>query len=129
MKTNPQEVIDFLDQAKHPLRSEIDYLRNVINNSAPQLTEHIKWNAPSFVLNGDDCITFNLPPNQKAIRLVFHRGAKVKEQTPERLISNTPDWFKWAANDRAVVTFSDLEEIKSKEEQIITLVKNWIGKS
>lgn len=129
MQTNSQQVIDFLDQAQHPLRSEIDYLRNVINNSAPQLTEHIKWNAPSFMLNGNDCITFNWPQNQKAVRLVFHRGAKKKEQPSVRLISDTPDWFKWVTNDRAVVTFSSKEEIKGKEEQIITLIKEWISKS
>ncbi|WP_339697730.1 DUF1801 domain-containing protein [uncultured Roseivirga sp.] len=129
MQPNSQQVIDFLDQAQHPLRSEIDYLRNIINNSAPELTEHIKWNAPSFMLNGDDCITFNLPPNQKTIRLVFHQGAKKKEQPSARFISDTPDWFKWATNDRAVVTFSSKEDIKSKEEQIITLIKEWVSKN
>tara|TARA_A100000171_G_C2137659_1_gene151689 strand:+ start:3335 stop:3724 length:390 start_codon:yes stop_codon:yes gene_type:complete len=129
MQPNSQQVIDFLDQAQHPLRSEIDYLRNIINNSAPELNEHIKWNAPSFMLNGDDRITFNLPPNQKTIRLVFHQGAKKKEQPSARLISDTPDWFKWATNDRAVVTFSSKEDIKSKEEQIITLIKKWVSKS
>lgn len=113
-----------MKQLQHPLMAEIEYVRELISSSFPQLIEHIKWNAPSFQLNGEDCLTFNFPPNQKTIRLVFHRGAKKKIQPKERLVTDSPEWLQWAANDRAVATFSSLKDIKAQKPSIKAFTEN-----
>jgi hypothetical protein len=42
---------------------------------AADLTEHIKWNAPSYVLDGEDRITLNLLNKQGLAKLVLHMVA------------------------------------------------------
>ena len=41
-------VSDFLIELKHPLKKEMEAIRKIILKSNSELTEHIKWNAPSF---------------------------------------------------------------------------------
>ena len=62
MKTEPPNPVQiYLDQLDHPLKPEILKIREIIFSANPDLTEHIKWNAPSFCLDGEDKITFNIP--------------------------------------------------------------------
>lgn len=58
--TGTQEVELYIEETDHPLKNEIIALRK--NNSGLRLrrTEHIKWNAPSFCVNGEDRFTFKL---------------------------------------------------------------------
>ena len=58
--TGEQEVDLFIEKTDHPQKQEITALRNIILNSDPEITEHIKWNAPSFCVNGEDRFTFKL---------------------------------------------------------------------
>jgi hypothetical protein len=78
------EVTAFLDNLKHSLREEIEYLRKIIMSTDYELTEGIKWNGPNYSINGEDRITIRINP-QKHLQVIFHRGAKVKEQPKERL--------------------------------------------
>lgn len=75
MKTAASSIDEFLAQLDHPLKRELLALRLIILAATPGLTEHIKWNAPSYQFEGDDRIAFNFFARDK-IRLVFHCGAK-----------------------------------------------------
>lgn len=120
-----QAVATFLQQLEHPLKKEIETLREIILQSDKKLTEHIKWNAPSFCMDGEDRVTMKIMP-PKNIQLVFHRGAKVKEQPKTRLIEDASGLLKWPANDRAVATFTTMEEIRSKEKLLTGIIRQWI---
>jgi uncharacterized protein YdhG (YjbR/CyaY superfamily) len=123
-ETGQVDVINFLDNLTHPLKKEIQEIRKIILKSNNNLTEHIKWNAPSFCIDGNDCVTMNFTP--KSIRLIFHRGAKVKAQPKQRFISDTTDILTWAANDRAIATFTTSEEIKTNKKDLEVIVNKWI---
>ena len=41
-------VVEFLNNLEHPLKNEIEEVRKIILSVDEQITEHIKWNAPSF---------------------------------------------------------------------------------
>jgi hypothetical protein len=64
----------FLDDLVHPRKAEIEELRAVLLGSSPGMTERVKWNAPSFCVNGDDRITFRLQPGDRMERPVFAMG-------------------------------------------------------
>ena len=81
---NP-DVSVFLDEQNHPLRKEIQLLRQSILSANKNLSENIKWNGPNYCLDKEDRITMKIQP-PKNIQIVFHRGAKVKEQPKEKLI-------------------------------------------
>ena len=126
MKKNTlPEVSSFLQQLEHPLKKEIEYLRALILSVNGQLSETIKWNAPSFVYNQTDCITFKLYPPKK-IQLIFHRGAKIKEQPKEKLVEDSTGLLTWKANDRAVATFSNMEAIKTHENTLKAVITSWL---
>lgn len=119
-----QQVTEFLENLDHPLKKEVEELRRIIVGSGTHLTEHIKWKAPSFCLNGNDIITFKLYP-AKHVQVIFHRGAKVKEQPERRLIDDQTGLLSWVANDRAVATFTGMENIQAQRDTLVRTVQAW----
>lgn len=119
------QVEQYITELEHPLKSEFLEIRSLICNHFPQLTEVIKWNAPSYQTEENDFLTFNLSKSDE-IRLIFHRGSKVKKQLKDKLIADDSNLLKWAANDRAIATFTTLEEIKANESTLILIISNWM---
>ncbi|TLU99520.1 DUF1801 domain-containing protein [Dyadobacter luticola] len=122
------EVTQFLDELAHPLRSEIDALRSIILSADTRLNENIKWNGPNYSIGGGDRITMKILPPTK-IQLIFHRGAKVKEQPNARLIEDENHLLLWKENDRAIATFNTLESIETSKDALIKIIHDWILKS
>lgn len=122
------DVATFLAACKHAMRKELDGLRAIVQRAAPKLIEGIKWNAPSYRLpDGDDCITFNLGAKDR-VRLVFHRGAKVKDgKAAGRLLAIEHPWLQWAATDRAIATFATPAEIAAAKSALTQLVRAWVA--
>lgn len=119
-----KEVDQYLEALDHPMKKEILLLRTVILQSNRELTELIKWNAPSFCIDGMDCITMKIFPPAN-IQLVFHRGAKVKEAPEAPLIDDPAKLLKWPATDRAVLTINDGADLKRKTRDLQTIVAAW----
>ncbi len=119
------EVTDFLDKQLHPLRAEIEALREIILRAEPTLSEGIKWNGPNYSINGEDRITMRLNP-PKQIQVIFHRGAKVKTQPENHLIEGNYPFLTWKENDRAIATFKGIEDIRQFSESFREVVTKWI---
>ena len=88
-KANPvsnqtRQVDEFMDELDHPFKAEVQQVREIVKNVNPDITEQIKWNAPSFSYNGESLVTFNLW-EKKRIHLVFHNPmiSKVKSKLLE----------------------------------------------
>ena len=120
-----KDVTTFLDELNHPFRNEIELLRLTILGAADTLTENIKWNGPNYSIGEGDRITMRIQP-PKQIQLIFHRGAKVKEQPLSRLIKDDTGLLVWKENDRAVATFKNREEINNRHSALVEIVKNWV---
>jgi hypothetical protein len=119
------DVTSFIEKIDHPMQDGIRLLRRIILEADGKLTEHIKWNAPSFCCNGDDRITMRLFPAPN-LQIIFHRGAKVKSQSKSRLVADCPAFIKWAANDRAIATFSNMKEIGEGKVLLVDFIKHWL---
>ncbi|MCP9768077.1 DUF1801 domain-containing protein [Lacihabitans sp. LS3-19] len=119
------EVSEFLDAQNHPFRKEIEALRNCILSANLALTENIKWNGPNYCYNNEDRITMRIQP-PKQVQLIFHCGAKVKKQPKDKLINDPTGLLVWKENNRAVATFKNLEYIKSNEENLKKIVRDWV---
>jgi Domain of unknown function (DU1801) len=122
---NP-EVSTFLDAQNHPLRNEIELMRQCILSENKNLSENIKWNGPNYCLDGEDRITMKVQP-PKNIQLIFHRGAKVKEQPKEKLINEDFGLLTWKGNDRAIATFTSLKEIENNKKPLRTIITEWLN--
>ena len=124
MATGTDEVERFLAGLEHPLKAEIERVRAIMLAADPEITERIKWKAPSFCYRGDDRVTMKLfPPT--SLQLIFHRGAKVKDST-DFTFDDPTGLMSWAAKDRAVVTFADMSEIEAHEAKLADLVRRWM---
>jgi len=119
------EVSDFLDSLNHPFRNEIEYLRNCILHANTKLTENVKWNGPNYCYENEDRITMKIQP-PKQIQLIFHCGAKVKEQPKEKLIQGVYKILVWKGNDRAIATFKNIEEMETAQAELTNIVNEWI---
>lgn len=120
------DVETFMNGLEHPLKPEIEAVRKIVSGAHPGLTEHIKWNAPSYRYQGEDRVTFNLR-GKDGFLLVFHCGAKVKERAGnEPLIDDTTGLLKWAAADRATVKLKNMADVIAKKEQLTEVIRKWL---
>jgi hypothetical protein len=118
------EVDEFMQALDHPLKAEIEAVRAVVLGADEQMSERIKWNAPSFGRGGEDRVTMRLQPGD-VLQLIFHRGAKVKDATGFAF-DDTTGLLQWVAADRATVTLTDIEDVQAKSAAIGKVVGEWV---
>jgi Domain of unknown function (DU1801) len=122
--TKIAKVEDYLATAEHARMDEIVVLRAAILKSSKVITEHIKWNAPSFCWKGEDRVTMRLHPKDR-LELIFHRGAKMKTgKSPT--IDDPNGLIAWVAADRGVLSVQDPSMLKARKSEIVRLVTEWM---
>jgi hypothetical protein len=120
------DVDAFMKKLDHPLKPAIEELRSVVKGARDGITEHIKWNAPSFCYRGDDRVTLRLHPSTR-LQIIFHRGAKMRSGEDSGFeFRDESGLIRWLANDRGVVTFGGLEEVKAATPALRDLVRRWM---
>jgi len=121
-----EQVNEFMNKLDHPLKKSLAAVREIVLSANKGITEHIKWNAPSFCFKGEDRVTFNLHKNEY-ILIVFHRGAKVKDRKGNNpLFKDTTGLLEWVTNDRAIVKLYSIQEVNAKKDRLKKVVKQWI---
>jgi uncharacterized protein YdhG (YjbR/CyaY superfamily) len=110
------QVNEFMARLEHPFKAEVEMVREIIKNVNKDITEQIKWNAPSFSYKGESLVTFNLW-EKKRIHLVFHNPmiAKVKS----RLLEGDYD-------HRRMTYFVDQNDIQAKQKSLEKVLKDLI---
>lgn len=103
----------------------VDALRGIIAGAHDGLTEHIKWNAPSFMLGGEDRITLGIE-RKGGVRVVLHRGAKPKDMANFKF-SDPNGLARWPAPDRGVLIFRYSDQIEQFREQLAELCRRWLA--
>jgi Domain of unknown function (DU1801) len=121
-QTDPA-VIAFVQD--HPLRREIDAVRQIILGVSPAIREGIKWNAPSFRTT-DDFATLNLR-GKSGVRIILHMGAKAKTSATTGIdIADPTGLLEWLAKDRCLVSLGDMKDIEAKRAELVSVVRSWI---
>lgn len=121
-------VKEFLDDLAKDKRAQVDTIRTLILNAEPKLLEHIKWNAPSYVLDGEDRITFNLMNKQEVVKLILHMGATRKENkkgTP--ILHDESGLIEWNSDIRGTITFATAEDVTSSLPALKQIIDNWLS--
>jgi phosphohistidine phosphatase SixA len=117
MAKKKETVAEFLARQKHPLIDGIEAVRAIIKGVEPEISEEIKWNAPSYNLKGEYLLTFNLRPRDK-IHLVWHNP----------LVSEVmSDLLEGDYVDRRMTYFTSLAEIRSKKKDLESALKQLIA--
>ena len=121
-----QTVKDFLADLSDDRRQQVQKLIRIITSANTNLTEHIKWNSPSYMLDGEDRITFNMHyPDQTMILL--HMGATTKEDKKgEPIMKDDTGLIKWNSDIRGTLSFKSLDEIEAKSNDIKKVIQQWL---
>ena len=106
----------FMQKLDHPLKAEIEALRKIIRSASSEITEQIKWSAPTYSYRGDYLVTFN-PRDTKRIHLVFHHPMISKIKSPV---------LEGDYQDRRMTYFSDMRDIKIKKAELVHVLKQLI---
>ena len=124
--SNRSDAVDtFLAQHEHPLRPQVERLRLAILDSDDSITEHIKWNAPSFCVDGVDRVTFNLRPTDR-IQLVLHRGAKKRDDSAQFSFADESGLVEWITPDRGTITIAATALTPELEARVLAVVGAWM---
>lgn len=110
-----EQVADYMSQLDHPLKTEIETLRQIIKNADSRISERIKWNAPSYY-SGVDLLTFN-PRMQNQVHLVFHH--------PEIVRINSP-LLEGDYKDRRMIYFQNMEAIHLNREELEKILREYV---
>ena len=119
------DVAAFIDGWPEPIQPLTRRLRDIALSAAPDVTEHIKWNAPSFCVAGDDRITLGLE-RSGAVRVVLHRGARTQDAAGFSF-DDPAKLARWAAPDRGVVVFKDAAALDAVAEPFADLCRRWLA--
>jgi uncharacterized protein YdhG (YjbR/CyaY superfamily) len=123
-QTDPA-VVAFLRELDHPLKREIEAVRDIILGASPEIREGIKWNAPSFRTT-EYFATFNLRAKD-GVQLIFHTGAKVKETAKTGVqVADPKGLLNWLAKDRCMVTIGVKKDVDAKRAALRDIVIEWI---
>jgi hypothetical protein len=117
-------VEDWLAAQTPEIRSAVERLRVMVLDAGEDVTEHIKWNGPSFCIDGDDRITVGLAP-KGGVRAILHRGVRVKDATGF-VFPDDSGLIQWAAPDRGVVAFPDEAAIAAHAEVFADICRRWL---
>jgi len=120
-------VDEFLNGLNENQRSQVLKLREYIFEIEPSLTEHIKWNAPSYVKEDEDRMTFNTMNKESIVKLVFHMGATKKEDKNGQPVLDDAHLIEWVSNIRGYMTFTTLDEIIANKREIKRTVQEWLA--
>jgi len=113
---NTEQVNDFMEKLDHPFKTEVQMIREMIMKVNKDITEEIKWKAPSFRYKGEYLVTFNLWEKEH-IHLVFHNPmiSKVKS----KLLEGDYD-------HRRMAHFSDANDVKAKKTALEKVLRDLI---
>lgn len=119
MPRNPR-VDEYLATLEHPYKAEVAALREIILGVSDDITEQIKWNAPTFSYKGY-LATFNLHSKlgRQVAHLVFHNGIILDD--PNGILEGDYP-------DRRMAYFKDMAEVEANADALRGLVRDWIGK-
>lgn len=120
-----EAVEHFMQKLEHPLKTEIQAVRDVVLGADSAIAEGIKWNAPSFRTT-EYFATVNL--REKAgVGLILHLGAKVRDMAPGSLQLEDPQGLlRWLAKDRAMIVFENMPSIVGSKPAFEHIIRQWI---
>lgn len=126
--SDSEQVTEHIQKLEPSIAKTIEYIRQVVLNTDSEIAERIKWNNPSFYFNGEmppfdpkeykrELVVMNL--HKGRIMLVLPSGAKLNHESGI-LEGDYKD-------GRRLINFNDLEDVKSKENILKDLIKEWIS--
>ena len=126
--TGCEAVSAYITQLDETVGPIVEKLRQIILSADTEISEEVKWNAPSFYYTGEmkpfdpkeykrHIIVMNL---HKRILLVFPSGARINNDN--NLLSG--DY----TDGRRLLNINGMDDVLQKEQPLRAAIKDWINK-
>ena len=115
--TDAEIVAQFMQVLHHPLKAEIEAVRQIILGANPEIKERIKWNAPSYYTT-EDLVTFN-PRTPKFVHLVFHH---------KEIVNITSPLLQGNYKDRRMMYLHTMQEVKENKKELQKIMNDLLNK-
>lgn len=112
---NP-EVDAWFEGYDNPQAPLVQRVRTLILQASPEVTEAIKWQAPTFIYRGN--IASFYPKSKKHVSLMFHQGASLPD--PAGLLEGSGDTSR-------VAKFLDADDLTAKADALQDLIRAWVS--
>jgi hypothetical protein len=116
MGTRTPEVDAWFESYDNPQADLVQRVRTAILDASPDVTEAIKWSAPTFVYRGN--IASFYPKSKSHVSLMFHQGASLPD--PTGLLEGTGDVSR-------VAKFLDADDLEAKRTALQDIVRAWVA--
>lgn len=126
-KSSTLTVSEYIQKMESPLAEIVEAIRQIILGADPEVGEQIKWNSPSFYYTGE-MKPFDPKTYKRDIAVLnLHRGHALLVFPTGATINDTSGLLEGDYKDgRRMVTFLDMEAVKSKEKALQEAVKTWV---
>jgi len=105
----------FMSKLDHPLKAELELVREIILGASDKMDEAIKWSSPTFMYQGN--LASLVVRTKKRIQVLFHNGASLPN--PAGLLEGDGATVRYA-------NFEDAADIRRKQKALEALVKAWV---
>jgi hypothetical protein len=113
--SDSEQVTAYMEQLAHPLKAEIEAVRDIIKGAHSSIQERIKWNAPSYYTSAD-LLTFNHRMQNK-VHLVFHHIA---------IVDIKSGLLEGDYKDRRMMYFTDMADVEAKKEELEQILNEYV---
>ncbi len=100
----------------NPQADLVQQVRTAILDASPDVTEAVKWQAPTFVYRGN--IASFYPKSRSHVSLMFHQGASLPD--PTGILEGTGDVSR-------VAKFLDGDDLAAKSGALQDLIRAWVA--
>ena len=127
--THREQIQQFYNNTDHPLKDVMLRLHDIIMETDPEISEHIKWNSPAFYYTGEmapfdpkeykrDIVVYNVHKKDE-ILLIFPTGAKVDDKTG--ILDGK------FTDSRKSVAIKSMDDLLAKENKLKTVIRQWLA--
>lgn len=121
-------VDEFLTAQSLERRADVESLRKLVREAEPRLDEVVKWNSPSYTLDGMDRLTINAA-GRGPVQLILHFGTNQPEDKGAApTFSNDPDGLLiWHSNIRASLRLPKADQLAAERDAITAVIRAWLA--
>lgn len=102
-------------ELEHPLKQEMQAVREIVLSADDRMTETVKWGGPTFMYKGN-MATIN-PRAKRFVNLFFQTGSVIKDRHGV---------LEGDAAQVRTIKFADMDDTKAKKSALEAVVKGWI---
>ena len=113
----------FMAALEHPHKDAVGALRRAILGADRSILEGIKWKAPSY--RTTEYFSTTHLRAKTGVGVVLHFGAKIRA-IPKVSIEDPEGLLEWLAKDRAMLSFTGVDDVRAKESALQRVVRRWI---